>query len=66
MSHGPKVDCLRILNEIVKANRLRDLVPDGCIKPQRQCEQELHAQLRRERLAMTDWDFRRKYLEYIK
>lgn len=66
MAIGPKVDCMRVLNEIIRAGRLRDFVPDGRSKPQARCEEELHRALRADRLALTDWEFRRKYLEYIK
>lgn len=66
MALGIKVDTGKVLGEIVKAGRLRTMVPEGYAKPQRQCEAELLLVLRRERLAMTDWEFRNKYMEYIK
>lgn len=66
MAIGPRVDCMRILNEIVKAGKLRDMVPDGRSKPELRCQEELLAALRADRLALTDWAFRCKYLEYIK
>lgn len=66
MPLGPKVDCLKIRDQIVLAGRLRAHVPDGYSKPEAQCERELLLSLRAERLALTDYEFRRKYLEYIK
>lgn len=61
-----KVDVVRVLNEIVKRRRARDMVRESSSMTDARVEEVLLATLRRQRLEMRDDEFRRKYLEYIK
>lgn len=61
-----KVDVVRVLNEIVKRRRARDMVRESSSMTDARVEEVLLATLRRQRLEMRDDEFRQKYLEYIK